>query len=261
MTTGDGPLITVDDVTVRYGDRTVLDHVDFAISPGEIVSLIGPNGAGKSTLVRLMLGIIKPRAGEVHRRLGARIAYVPQKLQLDATLPLTVDRLLDLPRPHSPGMKADALAEVGGDSLSKSNVSSLSGGEFQRVLLARALLLDPDLLVLDEPAQNVDFAGQADLFDLIAQVRDRRGCAVLLVSHELHLVMAATDRVVCLNRHICCAGTPETVASDPIYATLFGARAAETLAVYRHRHDHAHHLSGKVIGPSEAERGSSDHAA
>ncbi len=232
------PLVAVRNASVRFGGIDALDDVDLTIGQGEIITLIGPNGAGKSTLVRLVLGVLRPSRGTVERRRGLSIAYVPQRLAIDATLPLTVDRFLDLPHRRPAVRKAAVLAEVGVSGVDRQPLQTLSGGQFQRVLLARALLAEPDLLVLDEPAQNIDHLGQIELYELIADLRRRRGCAVLLVSHDLHLVMRATDRVICLNRCIRCAGAPETVGNDPIYAELFGARAAEALALYRH-HDEA----------------------
>jgi zinc transport system ATP-binding protein len=222
---------------VRFGRLKALEDVDLTIRPGEIVTLVGPNGAGKSTLVRLVLGVLRPSRGRIERRPGISVAYVPQRLALDASLPLTVDRFLDLPRRHSRGEKRAVLADVGLADIEDQALDTLSGGQFQRVLLARALLAEPDLLVLDEPAQNIDYRGQIELYGLVADLRKTRGCAVLLVSHDLHLVMRATDRVVCLDRRICCAGAPETVGSNPVYAELFGPTAARALAPYRHRHD------------------------
>ncbi len=230
------PLVAIRHAWVRFGRVTALENVDLTIRPGEIITLIGPNGAGKSTLVKLVLGVLRPDRGRVERRGGLAVAYVPQRLALDASLPLSVDRFLDLPRGHSRGEKRAVLADVGVHDVEEQSLDTLSGGQFQRVLLARALLAEPDLLVLDEPAQNIDYRGQIELYELIADLRRSRGCAVLLVSHDLHLVMRATDRVVCLNRHVCCAGAPEAVGNDPIYAELFGERAADALAAYRHRH-------------------------
>jgi zinc transport system ATP-binding protein len=231
------PLVAIRHAEIRFGRIKALEDVDLTIRPGEIVTLIGPNGAGKSTLVRLVLGILKPHRGRVERRSGLTIAYVPQRLSIDASLPLTVDRFLDLPRRHSRGEKRAVLADVGLADIEDQALDTLSGGQFQRVLLARALLAEPDLLVLDEPAQNIDYRGQIELYALIADLRETRGCAVLLVSHDLHLVMRATDRVICLDRRVCCAGAPETVGTDPVYAELFGPGAARALAPYRHRHD------------------------
>jgi len=239
-------LVAVEAVSMRLGEHLALDRVDLAIHRGEIVSLIGPNGAGKSTLVKLVLGILQPTSGRIHRAPGLTFSYMPQRLAIDPTLPLAVGRFLDLPVRHDRAAKAAALAMVGATGLERRAMQALSGGEFQRVLLARALLRDPGLLVLDEPAQGVDHLGQAEFFNLIDRVRRERSCGVLIVSHDLHLVMAATDRVVCLNRHVCCSGTPEAMGDDPAYRALFGAKAADAVAIYRHHHDHEHDLSGEV---------------
>jgi zinc transport system ATP-binding protein len=230
-----------------FGGRPVLDDVDLSVADGEIVTVIGPNGAGKSVLLRILLGLVKPDRGEVSRRPTIRIGYMPQKLVVDHTLPLPVRRFLDLAVPSSREAIRVALAEVGAETVIDSPIQAVSGGEFQRVLLARALLRSPDLLVLDEPVQGVDVGGQEDLFRLIRAIRDRRGCGVLMVSHDLHLVMAATDTVVCLNRHVCCTGRPETVRGDPAYRALFGAGAVDAIAVYTHHHDHAHDDAGRVM--------------
>ncbi|WP_348771341.1 ATP-binding cassette domain-containing protein [Azospirillum sp. SYSU D00513] len=228
------------------GGRSVLDRVDFAVQPGEIVTIIGPNGAGKTTLVRAMLGLVRPSSGSVSRRKALRIGYMPQRLNIDVTLPLTVRRFLGLWR-AAPGAGIDAaLEEAGVAHTAGTPIQSVSGGELQRVLLARALIGDPDLLVLDEPDQAVDMHGQAELFNRIETVRRRRGCGVMLVSHDLHTVMARTDRVLCLNRHVCCSGPPQDVSRHPEYHALFGRHAAD-LAVYLHQHDHAHDPDGSVV--------------
>ncbi|WP_029010902.1 zinc ABC transporter ATP-binding protein ZnuC [Azospirillum halopraeferens] len=252
------PLLDVRGLSVMLGGRTVLDAVDLTVTPGEIVTLIGPNGAGKTTLVRAVLGLVPVQAGAVRRRPGLRVGYMPQRIAVDPTLPLTVRRFLGLWRPVPAARIVAALEEAGVTHLAASPVQAVSGGEMQRVLLARALLADPDLLVLDEPDQGVDVHGQADLFARIDAVRKARGCGVLLVSHDLHTVMARTDRVLCLNRHVCCSGSPEDVRRHPEYHALFG-RHADALAVYVHRHDHAHAEDGSVVpGPADG-RGCCDH--
>jgi zinc transport system ATP-binding protein len=231
-------LAALDRVRVAFGRRVALDDVSLTLHAGEIVTVIGPNGAGKTTLLRVVLGLQRPTAGTVKRRAGVAVGYVPQRVAIDETLPLTVRRFLALvPGPVQDA--AAALAETGAAHTMDLPVQTLSGGELQRVLLARALLRAPDLLVLDEPVQGVDVAGQAELFALIRRIHDRRGCAVLLVSHDLHLVMAATDRVVCLNHHVCCSGHPDTVSRDPAYRALFGA-AIDGFAVYAQHHDQSH---------------------
>ncbi|WP_439886966.1 zinc ABC transporter ATP-binding protein ZnuC [Pseudomonas sp. MBLB4123] len=240
------PLIRLDGVGVSFAGQNVLQDVQLAVEPGQIVTLIGPNGAGKTTLVRTVLGLLKPDRGNVWRKPKLRIGYMPQKLHVDATLPLSVLRFLRLvPGVDRAGAQA-ALAEVGASQVLDSPVQGISGGELQRVLLARALLRKPELLVLDEPVQGVDVAGQAELYRLITRLRDRHGCGVLMVSHDLHLVMSTTDQVVCLNRHVCCSGHPEQVSFDPAFVELFG-QDAQSLAVYHHHHDHQHDLHGAVI--------------
>ena len=243
-------LVAAERLEARYGATVALTHVDLTVSAGEIVTLIGPNGAGKSTLVRIILGLMEPSAGRVWRRPGLRIGYLPQRVAIDPVLPLTVRRFLALARPGvAEAQVRDALHEVAAAELIDHSVHALSGGEFQRVLLARALLRAPQLVVLDEPAQGVDFGGQIALYDLIGQLRRRHGMGVLMVSHDLHVVMAATDRVICLNRHVCCSGAPEAVSRNPAYTELFGAAAARGLAIYSHDHDHEHDLKGAVVHP------------
>ncbi|MCV6851897.1 zinc ABC transporter ATP-binding protein ZnuC, partial [Yersinia pestis subsp. pestis] len=226
-------LVTLNKISVTFGSRRVLNDISLSLRPGKILTLLGPNGAGKSTLVRVVLGLIPPSSGSLVREPGLRIGYVPQKLHLDATLPLTVSRFMRL----KPGVKkADilpALTRVQAAHLLDQPMQKLSGGENQRVLLARALLNRPQLLVLDEPTQGVDVNGQLALYDLIEQLRKELGCAVLMVSHDLHLVMAKTDEVLCLNQHICCSGAPEVVSTHPEFIAMFGNRGAEQLAVYR----------------------------
>ena len=244
MTDTSQPLIEATDVAVRFGARTVLSGASVSVRAGEIVTLIGPNGAGKTTLVRAMLGLVKPSAGTVTRKKGLRIGYMPQRLHIDPALPLSVRGFLKL---GAPGRNYElALREVGAGHVIDEPMRDISGGETQRVMLARALLRDPDVLVLDEPVQGVDITGQAELYLLIQSIRKSRGVAVVMVSHDLHVVMAQTDHVVCLNQHVCCAGHPEAVSRHPEFVALFGDEIASTLAVYAHNHDHDHDLDGHV---------------
>ncbi|WP_296235101.1 zinc ABC transporter ATP-binding protein ZnuC [Pseudomonas sp. UBA4617] len=242
-------LIRLEQVGVTFGGEAVLDSIDLSVAPGQIVTLIGPNGAGKTTLVRAVLGLLKPHHGKVWRKPKLRIGYMPQKIQVDATLPLSVLRFLRLVPGVDRAAAMSALQEVGAEQVIDSPIQTISGGEMQRVLLARALLREPQLLVLDEPVQGVDVVGQAELYNLITRLRDRHGCGVLMVSHDLHLVMSATDQVVCLNRHVCCSGHPEQVSGDPAFVELFGQAAAPSLAIYHHHHDHSHDLHGSVVNP------------
>lgn len=231
-------LIRLEQVSVGL-TQPRLEQVSLTLKPCEILTLIGPNGAGKTTLVRVVLGLLNPSLGTVWQRPGLRIGYMPQRLQIDATLPLTVERFLRLLPRTSMAAAQQALERVGAEQVFKHPLHSLSGGELQRVLLARALLRNPELLVLDEPVQGVDVAGQAELYQLITELRDELGCGVLMVSHDLHLVMRATDRVICLNRHVCCSGHPEQVSHDPAFVELFG-RNAQSLAIYQHHHLASH---------------------
>jgi len=240
------PLVSLDDAGVFLAGRWLVRGVALTIDPGEIVTLIGPNGSGKSTTAKMALGILAPSEGAAVRRPGLRVAYVPQKLAIDWTLPLTVRRFMRLTGPVGEREIDKAMAATGVSHLAQAEVRVLSGGEFQRVMLARAIARKPDLLVLDEPVQGVDFTGEIALYDLIRRIRDDLGCGILLISHDLHIVMAATDRVICLNGHVCCAGSPVAVASSAEYKALFGARAASTLAVYEHSHDHTHLPDGRV---------------
>ena len=242
----DAPLISLEGAGVRHNGRWLVRDISFAVRPGEIVTLIGPNGSGKTTTVKMVLSVWPPDIGQVHKNQNLRIGYVPQRLTLSASMPMTVARFMQLTARLSDAEISTSLAETGADTLKQASLNALSGGELQRVLLARAIARKPNLLVLDEPVQGVDFAGEIDLYRLIGAVRNRLGCGVLLVSHDLHLVMAETDRVLCLNGHICCQGTPTSVASDAQYRKLFGEHTAAALAFYEHRHDHAHH-NGKTV--------------
>lgn len=229
------------------GGRTILDRVDIDVGAREIVTVIGPNGAGKTSLVRVLLGLERPDAGRVTRADGLRVGYAPQRFDRDPAIPMTVARFITLGTPATADTIAGVLREVGAARVVGQQLSALSGGELQRVVLARALVRDPHILVLDEPVRGVDYVGEAELYALIGRIRNERGLGVLLVSHDLHVVMAQSDRVVCLNRHVCCQGVPDTVARHPEYVRLFGSEAARSLAVYTHRHDHEHDLAGEPL--------------
>ena len=239
-------LVTMTGAGVSRGGRWLVRGVDLSVRRGEIVTLIGPNGSGKSTTAKTAIGVLRADEGSVTRKGGLRIGYVPQKLSVDWTLPLTVGRLMSLTNRVAETEARAALEATGMAHLAGAQVATLSGGEFQRALLARALARRPDLLVLDEPVQGVDFSGEVSLYRLIRDIRDRTGCGILLISHDLHVVMADTDTVICLNGHVCCRGTPQSVVASPEYLQLFGARAAETIAFYRHDHDHTHLPDGRV---------------
>ncbi|MHB0950422.1 MAG: ATP-binding cassette domain-containing protein [Allorhizobium sp.] len=240
------PLVSLSAAGVFRNGRWLVRGVDFSVRRGEIVTLIGPNGSGKSTSAKMAIGVLSPDEGKVERQPGFRVGYVPQKLSVDWTMPLTVWRLMTLTGSLSDNDIVAALESVGIAHLAGAEVQHLSGGEFQRALLARAIARKPDLLVLDEPVQGVDFAGEIALYNLITSIRNRTGCGILLISHDLHVVMAETDTVICLNGHVCCRGTPAAVSQSPEYMRLFGATAGKTLAVYSHDHDHTHLPDGRV---------------
>ncbi|MEM7521111.1 MAG: metal ABC transporter ATP-binding protein [Pseudomonadota bacterium] len=233
-------LISTESVTLAYGGRTVLRNVTCHVNRGEIITIVGPNGSGKSSLLRALIGALKPVSGVITRAPALRIGYVPRKLMIDSTLPLTVQRFLALPGRRARGDISAALDHAGVPDLARAQMSNLSGGQFQRVLLARALLGAPDLLILDEATQGLDQPGAAAFYRQIEDVRREMDLAVLMVSHDLHVVMAASDRVLCLNGHICCQGSPKIVADAPEYRALFGSGTQGALALYRHDHDHAH---------------------
>ena len=253
----DLPLVRAQDVCVSFGRRTVLDSVDLRVHSGEIVTLVGLNGAGKSTLIRVILGIVQPDSGNVTRATGLRIGYSPQHVRRDPILPISVRRFLTLGARASSEKLGAVLDEVGAGAILDFPLAEISGGEMQRVLLARALLREPGLLVLDEPLSGVDITSQSELYRLIGTIRDRYGCGVLLVSHDLHLVMAASDTVVCLNGHVCCTGLPQTVLRDPEFIALFGPHLSQSVAVYQHIHDHRHDALGEpiAIDPDAPEQG------
>jgi zinc transport system ATP-binding protein len=249
-------LAKLEQISLSFGQRIILHDVSLEVYPESVLSVIGPNGAGKSTLLKVLLGLQKPDKGTVWQAPGLRIGYVPQKFHVDHLLPLTVARFAGLNQSRRDlGALRAAAEEVGVVHLLEQPVQSLSGGELQRVLLARALLNKPQMLVLDEPGQGVDVGGLGELYQLINRLKKEHGYGVLMVSHDLHLVMEATDQVLCLNRHICCSGQPEAVSRHPEYRRLFGdLRSAVGLAVYTHHHDHQHDMHGCVV-PVQKENG------
>ncbi|MBF0165351.1 MAG: metal ABC transporter ATP-binding protein [Magnetococcales bacterium] len=233
-----GPLLVARQVCVTLGGESLLREIDLVVHEREIVTIIGPNGAGKSTLLAALLGLIPLSGGEVTRRPGLVIGYVPQRLKVDAVLPMTVARFIALSA-IGPGVPDETLRLLGCDRLLDRPLHALSGGEMQRVLMARALSRAPHLLVLDEPAQGLDLAGEEQLHRFIETLRHERNVAVLLVSHDLHFVMAGADRVICLNRHVCCSGSPTAVRATPEFQLLFGERIPG-VGYYQHHHDHCH---------------------
>lgn len=239
VTGGGQPLVALRGVSVALGGQPVLSGIDLTIRRGEIVTIVGPNGSGKTTLMRTIIGAVRPDAGTLTRAPGLRLSYVPQRLAIDPTMPMTVGRFMNLPRRRDRSVIAVALQGAGLGGLDDRPLAGLSGGQMQRLLLARALLNAPDLLILDEGTAGLDQPGVAAFYERIEQVNRDTGCAVLMVSHDLQVVMRASDHVVCLNGHICCEGTPETVSVSPAYRGLFGTGTG-ALALYRHNHTHSH---------------------
>ena len=242
-------LITVENLSISYGAKTVLRQVDLTVEPGEIVTIVGPNGSGKTSLLRAIIGATPPAVGRVSLKQGLKIGYVPQRLNFDPSLPITVKRFMQLANKLETKSYVSALETAGVSNLLECQMSQLSGGQFQRVLLARAVINRPDILLLDEATQGLDQPGSSDFYRQIEKVRRDTMCAVLMISHDLHVVMSASDRVICLNGHVCCAGTPAVVASTPEYQALFGAGTGGALALYQHDHDHDH--SSKVEEAAE----------
>ncbi len=233
-------LITITNLSVCYGSKTVLQDIDLSVEPAEIVTIVGPNGSGKTSLFRAIIGTAPISNGNVEIMSDLKIGYVPQRLNIDHTLPITVERFLRLNNKPEENSYYEALTNAETDGLLKLQMSDLSSGQFQRVLLTRALINQPEILLLDEATQGLDQPGSATFYRTIEGLRRNTGCAVLMISHDLHVVMSTSDRVICLNGHVCCAGAPETVASSPEYKALFGADTEGTLALYRHHHDHSH---------------------
>ena len=240
-------LINCDNLNITYGNSNILSDISFDINEGEIVTIIGPNGSGKSTLIKAICGIIPKYNGKVTLRDGLKIGYMPQKITIDKVMPLTVRRFLRLNASHlRDRSQIEKIAkELDIEPLLQQQVHDLSGGQMQRVLLSRALLLNPDILILDEPTQGLDINGQAEFYRLISNISKQKKCAVLMVSHDLHTVMAQTDRVICINHHICCHGSPTDVSNDPEYIALFGKNAVKEMAIYTHHHDHTHSIDGQ----------------
>lgn len=243
-------LLRLSNIDLHRGKRHILNDISFDLYQRQILTIVGPNGAGKTTLLRTVLGLASDHSGTVWQKPGMRIGFMPQKIQIDPTLPLSVQRFFRLHQQYPEERIEAALDEVGAPQILHSPVSGLSGGEMQRLLLARALLHRPELLVLDEPVQGVDVHGQAELYGLLTRIRDERNCAILMVSHDLHLVMASTDRVVCLNKHLCCSGTPDNVVKHPEFIELFGPQVGANLAIYRHEQEHPHDHTHRCDNPN-----------
>ena len=234
-------LIEITNLKVRYGSKIVLQNMNLSVADGEIVTIVGPNGSGKTTLFKAIIGTAPISTGKVKLRSNLKIGYVPQQLIIDQSLPITVERFLKVAQKTTANALEKALNLVGVEDILKFQMNNLSGGELQRVLLARALIAQPDVLLLDEATRGLDQPGVAAFYRMVDDIRKNTDCAVLMISHDLHVVMSASDRVICLNGHICCEGAPDSVASSPEYHALFGSDVDGTFALYRHHHDHNHH--------------------
>ena len=245
MSSGNNILVKLKDAGIRQNDKWLVKGVSLEVEKGKIVTLIGPNGSGKSTTAKIALGIYKKIEGKVEK-FTDKIGYVPQKISVDWTLPLRVHDFMVLTENLKDEEINKALTLTGVLNLKNKNLGNLSGGEFQRVLLARAISKKPELLVLDEPVQGVDFTGEIALYKLIKEISDKLNCGILLISHDLHTVMSATDHVVCLNGHVCCSGSPIDVAKNNEYKALFGDQASQILSRYEHKHDHVHSSDGSI---------------
>ena len=240
------PLVELQNISVRFGQRNALENINLAVYPDSIITIVGPNGGGKSTLLKVLLKLQTPTAGKVIYSKKLRIGYVPQKIHLDPSLPITVRKFLSLKQGISAQEIDQVMSQLSIQRLANNSLQKLSGGEMQRVLLARAILNKPNLLVLDEPMQGVDINGQAELYQLINDTQKALNCAILMVSHDLHIVMANTHEVLCVNQHICCAGTPEAISNDPTFLHFFGDQLAHNVALYTHHHNHCHDLHGNL---------------
>ena len=238
-------LIEITDLSVQYGSKLVLQNINLSLADGEIVTIVGPNGSGKTTLFKAIIGTAPINTGTLKIRPNLKIGYVPQQLIIDKTLPITVERFLKVAQKTNVKTLANAMNLVGTEDLLTFQMNNLSGGELQRVLLARALIAQPDVLLLDEATRGLDQPGVATFYRMVDGIRKNTNCAVLMISHDLHVVMGASDRVICLNGHICCEGAPNSVASSPEYQALFGSDVDGTFALYRHHHGHNHHTDNE----------------
>ena len=238
-------LVKLENAGVYKSSKWLVRGISFEVNNGQIVTLIGPNGSGKTTTAKMILNILNADEGLVTSNTN-KMAYVPQKINIDWTMPLRVIDFMKITSSINNAQITEALTLTGVEKLLYDEVHNLSGGEFQRVLIARAVAKKPELLVLDEPVQGVDFNGEIALYNLIKKISDKLNCGILLISHDMHFVMSATDHVICLNGHICCSGTPSSVVKNPAYIKLFGEHNAETLSYYQHHHDHSHNNDGSV---------------
>jgi zinc transport system ATP-binding protein len=238
-------LVKLENAGVQRTSKWLVKGISLEVSQGQIVTLIGPNGSGKTTTAKMILNIMSADEGQITRNTN-KMAYVPQKINIDWTMPLRVIDFMKITNNLNNNQVLESLTTTGVDKLLYNQIHNLSGGEFQRVLIARAIAKKPDLLVLDEPVQGVDYNGEIALYNLIKKISVNLNCGILLISHDMHFVMSTTDHVVCLNGHICCSGAPSSIVKNPEYIKLFGEHNSETLSYYQHHHDHSHDNDGSV---------------
>ena len=238
-------LISATNVSVLKNQKSILKNIDIKINKNDFITIIGPNGAGKTMLLKCLMGFYKPNFGEIQKKDKLKIGYMPQSINIINTMPMMVKNFITVRKKYDDISFKQVISEVDISQLVNKQLSVLSGGEMQRVLLARSLLNNPDLLVLDEPAQNLDISGQLSFYKLIQEIYFKRNISILMVSHDLHLVMVSTKKVLCLSNHICCSGKPQQVAKDPEFISMFGKDMANMMAVYQHtnhRSDIDNHL-------------------
>ena len=241
-------LISAKNVSVLKHQKSILDNIDIQINKNDFITIIGPNGAGKTMLLKCLMGFYKPTSGRIERKEKLKIGYMPQSISIINTMPITVKDFITVRKEYDDISLNKVITEVNIGEIVYKQLSVLSGGEMQRVLLARSLLNNPDLLILDEPAQNLDISGQLNFYKLIQEIYSKRDISILMVSHDLHLVMVSTKKVLCLYKHICCSGEPQQIAKDPEFLSMFGKDMANMMSIYQHSHDHNHdhsHLAGE----------------
>jgi len=241
-------LISAKNVSVLKHQKSILDNIDIQINKNDFITIIGPNGAGKTMLLKCLMGFYKPTSGRIERKEKLKIGYMPQSISIINTMPITVKDFITVRKEYDDISLNKVITEVSIGEIVNKQLSVLSGGEMQRVLLARSLLNNPDLLILDEPAQNLDISGQLNFYKLIQEIYSKRDISILMVSHDLHLVMISTKKVLCLYKHICCSGAPQQIAKDPEFLSMFGKDMANMMSIYQHSHDHNHdhnHLAGE----------------
>jgi len=241
-------LISAKNVSVLKHQKSILDNIDIQINKNDFITIIGPNGAGKTMLLKCLMGFYKPTSGRIERKEKLKIGYMPQSISIINTMPITVKDFITVRKEYDDISLNKVITEVSIGEIINKQLSVLSGGEMQRVLLARSLLNNPDLLILDEPAQNLDISGQLNFYKLIQEIYSKRNISILMVSHDLHLVMVSTKKVLCLYKHICCSGAPQQIAKDPEFLSMFGKDMANMMSIYQHSHDHNHdhnHLAGE----------------